>query len=429
LTPPRRCGRIDAKQVADQLDETPTPGSGPRRGQRPPLPADPGLPALDGAFATSTCEALRERWRGRGAVSGPIAVRRVDVKYAPGRSCVVVYELRAADRACFGVAEAAGAALRLRLLEEDPALPGLAEAVGGERLLASLRRVGGPGPVAAVPVRYQPGRSCVVRYLVGEGRERRELYGKVLAAGAGRLAAVLGALATGAAPAARAPRPLAVFEDLGLVLQTAVAGESLRLALAPECPQERRARLLEAAGAALAALQLEPRLPAPPRTLADDLVELDAHLPLVERLAPGLTGVYARLLDRLRAAPSAPAAVPAHGALRADQFLVCPDGRLALLDWDGACLAEPARDLANLLAYLDWRAIRRPHEAAAITAAGDAWLRGHGALADAPAAERLELWRGACLLKIAGRCLRGLRSGEWGRLPALLDHAASRLAA
>ncbi|MDX6533264.1 MAG: hypothetical protein QOF68_1008, partial [Gaiellales bacterium] len=100
-------------------------------------------------------------------------------------------------------------------------------------------------------------------------------------------------------------------------------------------------------------------------------------------------------------------------------------GRIGLVDFDGFCAADAGRDVANLLAYLDWRSIRFPEEATRLAAAGRAWTEGYAETAGRVPPERsLGAYRAASMLKIAGRSLRSLRGGEWTHLPTLLDRAA-----
>jgi aminoglycoside phosphotransferase (APT) family kinase protein len=117
-----------------------------------------------------------------------------------------------------------------------------------------------------------------------------------------------------------------------------------------------------------------------------------------------------------------------HGAMRTDQFLIDGgSGGLVLIDLDGVCLAEPARDLGNLLAYLDWKAIRRPADAAWVERAGAAFQAGYATGRSVPA-DRVAVYRAGSLLKIAGRRYRSLTVPEWPLVPALLDAAAALVA-
>jgi Ser/Thr protein kinase RdoA (MazF antagonist) len=403
----------------------------------PPLAAgelrDPTLPALGEVLdAAAVGAGLTLAWRR----SDPAVVRvragpRADTKYAPGTACVAVYHVVVERDATqpepgFGVAAALPAGSEYRRLEDDPGLPAAAVAVDplgiGDRLraLPALRACSG-APIRAVPVRYKPGRTCVVRYELGEVAA----FGKVMAAGAERQGNVVRHLA--ADGAACVPPLLAVWADLGMIVQAAVtAAGDLTTTLAAARPSARVRWLhrLGRAAADLHAASLESPLPAV--GWREDLEELAGYRPLFAALAPGLAPEFDRDLAELeRVATTCPPAAErlGHGALRTDQLLADRSGRLYMLDLDGLCRADPARDLANLLGYLRWRGIRRPEDAAWTDPAAPHVLEGYAAVADPPDPVRLELFQRATLLRIAGRRLRSLAVSEWRWLPELLCSA------
>jgi hypothetical protein len=98
-------------------------------------------------------------------------------------------------------------------------------------------------------------------------------------------------------------------------------------------------------------------------------------------------------------------------------------GGLTMIDLDGFCWAEAARDVGNFLAYLRWKAIRRPDDAAFIERAGRVFLEGYQAASSALDERRLALYQAASLLKIAGRRFRSLTVKEWPLVPHLIDAA------
>jgi hypothetical protein len=140
------------------------------------LLSDRALPALAEALdPDSAGRRLGALWRRRVGELGELRCARADTKYAPGERCVVSYLLEARGaappRTTFGVVEAGPGRLSAGLLEDDAALPGVAEALDGQRMQDRVAQALG-GEVArcrAVPVRYKPGRSCVVRYEIGDG--------------------------------------------------------------------------------------------------------------------------------------------------------------------------------------------------------------------------------------------------------------------
>jgi hypothetical protein len=367
--------------------------------------------------------------------------RRRDTKYRPLRRCEASYDVElvapdGARRHSIGVVTLTEEGVAARRFDDDPGLPSLAEALDPERMAARLA-----GPVPGLtgcepsPVRYKPGARCVLRYRLATAAGPRELFGKLLAGGVDDQLATVAALRA-AAGGADLPAVLpvtAAWADLGLLVQPAVehSAELHERAFDPAVPEAERLRLLHAAGRGLAALHGTGLPGVPLVTQADDLAELRGYLAPVGQVDPPLGERYAAVLDQVGAAGQAGAAQPVatgHGAMRTDQFLIDGDaGGLVLIDLDGVCLAEPARDLGNLLAYLDWKAIRRPADAAWVERAGAAFLAGY-ATGRPVRADRVAVYRASSLLKIAGRRYRSLTVREWPLVPALLDAAADRAA-
>ena len=96
-------------------------------------------------------------------------------------------------------------------------------------------------------------------------------------------------------------------------------------------------------------------------------------------------------------------------------------GRPALLDLDGFCAAHPARDLGNTLAYLRWRAIRRPRDSGAVSACRRGFLEGYRRGGPAVDPDALRHYEAVALLKIAGRRFRRLAVAEFPLVGGLLD--------
>jgi len=407
---------------------------------------DPDLPGLPQALDPA---AVARLFAPPGGAVGQL--RRQDTKYQPGVRCVVTYEveLLGADggrRHTIGVVTATPQGLQRRFMEEDTRLAGLAGALDGGRMAARLAAAIGPvAACTATPVRYKPNDRCVIRYEVRGAGGPRLLFGKLLADGWSAKLALLDALAAAGRADPAVPPTLPVvahLPDLGLLLQPAVdrAVELNRAGFDPAVAAATRGAWLRAAGRHLAGLQGCALPGAPERSLAGDLDELASYLAPMRQVDPPLAGRYQAALGtlegRVGAAPPPPP-VAGHGAFRTDQFLLpggatagatADPGTLVMIDLDGACRAEPARDLGNFLAYLDWKTIRRPDLAAVVAEADAAVLAGYAAQRPLPEAERLDLCRAASLLKIAGRRYRSLTSGEWHLVPALVDRAAALLA-
>lgn len=405
---------------------------------------DPELPTLADAFDREALSIGFSRiWRTAEDASVRIQVGgRTDTRYSPGSGCVATYALSSEaegrePRASIGVVEIEPSGTTYRRYIDDPALPGLAIAADGDPMRERLTAVLDVHPLEVVdcdvhPVRYKSGTSCVLRYVLRTHEGAFSVFGKVFAGDVGRHAALLSELAQAVANERDAPRvltPLAVLPDLGMMLQPTLAGADLTgAALGRLVPAPVRTSRMRAAGRALAAFQTAVNVPGTVRTWEEDVDELVTYRPLFAHLTPGLVGRMDDLVRRMQEETLSlprPAIMASHGAFRTDQVVVEPDGDLAFVDLDGFCWADPARDLANALAYVEWRGIRDPGDAVLVETAMRALVDGYAARAAAPDDRRLRVYRGAALLKIAGRRLRRLAFDEWQAVPALVDRARS----
>lgn len=409
---------------------------------------DPQLPDLPLAFdLDAVAQLFAERWPDPqdAALAPPrvLSCRLQDVKYRPAARCVTVYELAVerpggAPWRTIGVLEIGPQGPAHRIYHDDPRLPWLATArdpqAMRERFAALPGQDPGAPPVeacAVTPVRYKPGSRCVFRYDLRAGPAERTVFGKLLGAGVEDLLATITALhqASEDDPALPGiPRPLAAWPNLRMVIQPAVGGgaELNALAFDPALEAGTRERWLRDAGARLAALHSVRGTPGPERSFAEDLDELREYQAPMAMVDAPIATRYEELLGRVARAGedlSAPPLVASHGAFRTDQFLIEGD-RLVMIDLDGFCWADPARDLGNFLAYLDWKAIRNPQQAAFIERAGQIFLGGYADARPAPDQRWLAVYRAASLLKIAGRRYRSLTAKEWPLIPRLLDRAA-----
>lgn len=367
--------------------------------------------------------------------AGDLAARRGDTKYEPGVRAVAGFELthRRSGETRLGAVTVSPGRVDAFPLTRDLRLPRLAQALDPQVVaprLEPLLTLGVPGgPWQVRPVRYKPGARCVIRYETATPRGRAVLYGKMLAAGAVRQADVVSGVhqaCESVRGAPYVPPVVAVWPDLDLVLQSAVdeALDLHELAGDTAVPPGMRREAFGRAGSAVAALHgcVVPGLAE--RTLADDLEELRAMTPAVAAVDPGLGASYADATDALERWTDEPPdpKVTSHGALRTDQMMAS-GGRLALIDLDTVCRSEPARDLGNLLAYLDWKATRRPALADVLSSVGAAFLEGYAGSRPSPSPHRVALYRAASLVKVAGRRFRSLTVAEWPLVPTLLERA------
>jgi Phosphotransferase enzyme family len=323
-------------------------------------PRDAALPRFGLLLDPDAVAPVLERSLGRAAELGTPRLARV--AYKPGVRAVVHYEVAVDSREEHAVAFAqvgrdlAARARRPALLEAarrvngrspavtplgydadadalvtwlpfDPRLPALVEP--RERLAA---RLGLPASdLAVVPESYQPGARIVLRLggsvLKAYGDERS--YERSVAG-----------LRVAAASLLRTPRAGRCLRDLRVTSQAAVEGS---------CPTP--AEVATVAGLLVRRLQASSLAPAWLAT-TDYLLALAAEkAAMAAQTLPGLALRLRRAVAVLRrTAPAVTELVPAHGDFDADQLLDAGGGEPFVIDFDDACLAAPALDLATYLA-------------------------------------------------------------------------------
>lgn len=398
---------------------------------------DPQLPALPLAFNLAAVARLfAEQWpRVEAAPVELTTCKLQDTKYQPGRRCVTTYALTIARpdapvETTIGVLEITPAGPAQRLYDDDPKLPWLALAT--DPLIMRERfgtLLGTPVAECAIaPVRYRPGTRCVFRYDLRTATNTYTFFGKLIGQGAEDAMATIASLYAARATFPDMPQvlpPLAYWPELHMLVQAEVVGgaELNDLAFDPAEHAATRERWLRDAGARLAGLH-DCDVVGPIRTIADDLAELREYIAPIAAVDPALAERYTAAVERLTAAsaPSEPAPVASHGAFRTDQFMI-ENGELVMIDLDGFCWANPARDLGNFMAYLRWKAIRKPHDATFIEHVGQLFLAGYRAAGQSIDQDWLARYTAASLLKVAGRRYRSLTAKEWHLVPLLLDAA------
>lgn len=261
-------------------------------------------------------------------------------------------------------ATSANGLLQVSLSPADPSMPQLARLTDQEHLVGVLAELtGGPdGPVTRVrvrTVRYRPGQRHVLD--VGRGLSAEDVYVKTDRDDSGARAVPV---ARGVAPvlAERCPG-VGVVEPLGYLgsdraaFWRRVPGGPLgrRLAVDPATG----VTLLRLVGRALRTLHdaVDPALAGvSTRDVASEATttlrageHVTALLPATGRTYAGLVCEIVGTLDRLPAEPLA----FAYGDAKCDNLMVHRD-EVRILDLDRACAAEPALDLAKLLADLRW---------------------------------------------------------------------------
>jgi hypothetical protein len=249
----------------------------------------------------------------------------------------------------------------------DPSLPTLVDATDPnvvEDLLRQLPDAAPDGSDAAHPtvevVRYPRQGRCVLRY-VTDGRH--PVYAKVYADASGsRVRSALAAL-RGPRSAHRPPFDLPPWlgyrVDLRATLLGEVPGEPtlralLRAGREGDAGVREQARE-EVAAAARVLAAIHSCVPPPrPRTVRDDLAALFRELLPLGPVAPAFSAETVALLDRLADAADRGTALDpccAHGDYTPTQLLSDGSAR-GIVDVDTLCLAEPALDVGQFLAYL-----------------------------------------------------------------------------
>jgi phosphotransferase family enzyme len=400
---------------------------------------DPHLPQLPLVFDLDSVGALFERhWTATcqpEAAHVSVTARALkDVKYQPGIGCVSTYELivgHGGDRTAraIGVLHVDAEGVRVARPEEDPELDRLGEAMDPEYMRDRLEsapefKTELTGLPRITLLRYKPRLRCALRYDLPTPSGDEVLFGKMLAEGGENTMLTLSQLHRRSLEQDKMPRiapPLLYWPDHRLLLQQAVDGDEFHsMVFDNQTKPHDRARWMTTAGERLAGLHSANDPRGPHRTLREDVEELSEYTPAIAASDPQLADLYSVEVRRVAMrAGDASGTVPSHGAFRTDQFMI-RGGELVLIDLDGYCWADPARDIGNMFAYLRWRSIRQPDHGPFVELAKSSFLEGYGSTRDLPGDRQVALFEAASLLKIAGRRYRGLTWTEWHLVPRLI---------
>jgi aminoglycoside phosphotransferase (APT) family kinase protein len=338
-----------------------------------------------------------------------------------------------------GVLEFTPEGILPRIYLDDARMPALVQATDPEemqrRLCTALTGFtnGEVQLLGIEPVRYKPGLHCVFRYTVSTPSGVQIFYGKLFSKPIDDLENTITALHKESETnpdMPRIPRPVAFWPDMNMVLQPAVASgiEFTRFAYDTQYEASEREEWMRKAGATLGSMH-KSNVPGETRTITDDLLDLHDYTTMVIRVKPKLAEQYEEAIQQIIAkigGQKEPAPVASHGAMRTDQFILQGD-RLAVIDLDGYCWSNPARDLGNFLAYLCWKAIRQPEHGQFVERAGRAFLEGYLEIQPDIDEHWLSIYQAASLLKIAGRRFRSLTFLEWPLVIHLIDAAFAAL--
>jgi aminoglycoside phosphotransferase (APT) family kinase protein len=225
--------------------------------------------------------------------------------------------------------------------------------------------------------------------------------------------------------------PVAIWPEMEIILQTAVPNgvEFTHFIYDQRYDASVRESWMEKAGRALGVFHNSSTAPSETKTVYDDLRDLHEYTLIIAKVKPDLAIKFEEVIQQIITKVDhfkEPKLVASHGAMRTDQFLLQGD-RLAMIDLDGYCWANPARDLGNFLAYLCWKAIRQPEHAQFVERAGRAFLKGYLSVHEDIDARWLSVYQAASLLKIAGRRFRSLTYLEWPLVIHLIQGAFSAI--
>ena len=362
-----------------------------------------------------------------------------DLKYRPSHRCVTTYEMviGKADHIperTIGVLEFTPDGVLPRLYTADDRLPWLSKATDMDhmqRLFSELPGYNGQAKLLEIfPVRYKPGLHCVIRYTVETPAGKEMFYGKSFSGNAERLMETLIDLHKCSQENPDMPlisSPVAVWPEMEMILQAAVPNgiEFTHFVYDQNYEASVRESWMVKGGRALGVFHNNSTAPSETKTIYDDLRDLHEYTLIIAKVQPDLATKYEEVIQEIITKVDhfiEPKSVASHGAMRTDQYILQGD-RLAMIDLDSYCWANPARDLGNFLAYLCWKAIRQPEHAQFVERAGRAFLEGYLSVQEDIDERWLSVYQAASLLKIAGRRFRSLTYLEWPLVIHLI-HAA-----
>jgi len=408
---------------------------------------DDQLPDLPIAFDFEEVADLFERkLHLSNSVQGPagnLTIKKLqDVKYRPSHRCVTTYEIMIgkADgtyERTIGVLDFTPKGVMPRIFTVDERLPWLPIAMDMNEMqqrFSELPGYAGYGDqiklLEIFPVRYKPGLHCVIRYAVQTRSGKEMFYGKSFSGNAKRLMRTVTDLHKSSQENPEMPlisSPVTVWPEMEMILQAAVRDgiEFTNFIYDPAYDISVRENWMFKAGRALGVFHNNSTAPSETKTVYDDLRDLQEHTLIIAKVEPELATKYEEVIQQIITKVNhfkESKSVASHGAMRTDQFILQGD-RLAMIDLDSYCWANPAHDLGNFLAYLCWKAIRQPEHAEFVERAGRAFLEGYLSVQGDIDERWLSVYQAASLLKIAGHRFRSLTYLEWPLVIHLI-HAA-----
>ena len=366
-----------------------------------------------------------------------------DLKYRPSQGCVTTYEMfvvkaDSPPERTIGVLDFTPDGVLPRIFTADERLPWLPIAMDMNEMQRRFSELPGfDGQVKLLeifPVRYKPGLHCVIRYTVETPAGKEMFYGKSFSGNAEQLMKALMDLHHSSQENPEMPlisAPVAVWPEMEMILQAAVRDgiEFTQFIYDPAYEVSEREDWMVKAGRALGVFHNNSTAPSETKTVYDDLQDLHEYTVIIAKVRPDMAVKYEEVIQQILTKVGhfkEPKPVASHGAMRTDQYILQGD-RLAMIDLDSYCWANPARDLGNFLAYLCWKAIRQPEHAEFIERAGRDFLEGYLTVQGDIDKRWLSVYQAASLLKIAGRRFRSLTFLEWPLVIHLIQAAFSAI--
>ncbi len=424
----------------------------------PVLPTDPALPHLNDIFDGKRMRNLIATYLLAGTGVTVAACTPTYVRYKPGTSCLVSYDLtlrnaagdewpehaqvklfdddrprrRAGSKKLHRLADEARAdgdhpyeivafipelngLLQLYPVDYDlKPLVKLSAAASAEKYLhkAGLSKA---VRVTSEPerIRYKPGRKAMLRFDV-DGMPTQRIYAKLLEDDrVGAIARHTASLIEAGIPT---PPVVATNPEIGLIAHPEVPGERLALLRGTNTFTSQMpvvANILHRFGAV--------PVDAARHTLADEAGRIVETVNLLTRVAPDLTPRLRALGEEItsRLSKMQDTFVTAHGDFYDDQLLVDGDN-LTLIDLDEMRLAHPLLDPGNMLAHLRAGTDTGPAHNAFLAAVHQTTGADH---------DDIMLFEAIGLTKLLPGPFRRLEPGWLARIDILLGHAERSLAA
>ena len=346
-----------------------------------------------------------------------------------------------------------GLTLRTQPHDDDlPALPDLTDPARARRLFEESLQSRWPGiridGCAPEVLRYKPGSRCTVRYRVAYGKGPSgpdTIVAKTHRGDKGRNAyAAMAAIGRAGIPAETVAlaEPLAYRPDLHVLLQGPVEEEeTLKAQARRACATGSRvdaARLREMVAKAadgLAAIHACGIEHGDLVTWDDELAEVRELVARLEGPVPGTADAaapYLAALADLARDHAADRPGPAHRSFRPAQVLLA-GGRIAVVDFDGFCTAEPAIDVAMFHASLRDAGLGATSDPSVVRArlavlddVCDHFLARYRA-ARPISPPRVALWEGLDLLTYVLHCWTKLKPARLVPRMAMLEHHLVRM--